>query len=263
MKARGVQDLMQAVGTTPGVMVSAYGPDNRGWENISLRGFSTYYSGFRDGLPRTPFGVTCYLTEPYGLERIEVLRGPSSMVFGQGDAGGIVNQVSKQPTGGRIREAEVQLGGYRRRQLAVDVGDRLDPVSTLSWRLVGVGLDSNDQDRYPDGHKLNRERLYLAPSSRWQPDAATSLTLQAEYLKDRSPEDPYYIGADHVLTRVKMGDYGFSRLDQEQTSLGYRLEHRLGGGWTLRQNARLSRLTLDRRVVWADGSSPWVAGGTV
>ncbi|KQP49410.1 TonB-dependent siderophore receptor [Pseudorhodoferax sp. Leaf274] len=253
MQDRGVQDLSQAIGTTPGVMTGIYGPDNRGWEYITVRGFSARSNGYRDGLARTPAGVTYYQTELYGLERVEVLRGPSSMVFGQGDAGGVVHQVSKQPTGERIRELEAQVGSFQRRQLAFDLGDRVATDSPLSYRLVGVGLDSNDQDIYPDGHKLNRTRTYLAPSLRWEPDAATSLTLQAEYLKDRSAEDPYYIApADHVLTNVKMGDYSFGKLAQEQTSVGYRFAHRLNNDWTLRQNVRVSHLTLDRRVVWLD-----------
>lgn len=253
MRDRGVQDLSQAVATTPGVMSGVYGADNRGWEYISVRGFTARANGYRDGLARTPAGVTYYQTEVYGLERVEVLRGPASMVFGQGDAGGVINQVSKQPTGERIREFEVQLGSHQRQQLAFDLGDRFAADSPFSYRLVGVGLDSNDQDIYPDGHKLNRKRSYLAPSVRWQPDAATSLTLQAEILRDRSAEDPYYIApADHVLTRVKMGDHSFSKFDQEQTSVGWRFEHRLNNDWTLRQNASANHLTLDRRVVWLD-----------
>ncbi|MBO9645588.1 MAG: TonB-dependent receptor plug domain-containing protein, partial [Pseudacidovorax sp.] len=104
MESRGVQDVMDAVRYTPGVITNMYGPDNRGWEDIQLRGFSTYYSSIRDGLPQTPAGVTYYLTEPYGLERVEVLRGPASMLYGRGDAGGIVSRVSKRPSDEPVRE---------------------------------------------------------------------------------------------------------------------------------------------------------------
>ncbi len=252
MQARGAQDVMEAIRYAPGVTVGTYGPDNRGWEDMQLRGFATYHSSYRDGLAQTPAGVTYYLTEPYGLERIEVLRGPSSMVFGQGDASGVVHRISKRP-GEHIREIELQAGSFDRRQVAFDLGDRFGTDGALSYRLVGVGLDSDDQDEYPDGHKLHRTRRYLAPSLRWQPNAATSFTLLAEYIKDRSAEDPYYLGADNVLTSVKMGDYSFSRIVQEQSAIGYAWEQRLDGDWTLRQNLRHSRLRIDRRVVWADG----------
>lgn len=252
MDARGAPDIMAVIRYTPGVSVNAYGPDNRGWEDILMRGFSTYYANYRDGLAQTPFGVVYALTEPYGLERVEVLRGPASMTFGQGDAGGVINRVGKQPTGDKIREVELQLGSYQRRQLAVDVGDTIDEQGAWAYRLIGVGLDSNDQDRYPDGHQLNRKRAYLAPSLRWQPSAATSLTLTGEVIRNRSPEDPYYIGSDYTLTSVKMGDYGFSRLTQDQAAVGYRFEHRLDDVWTVRQTARHTRIDLDRRVVWVD-----------
>ncbi|MFT7774213.1 TonB-dependent siderophore receptor [Roseateles sp.] len=252
MDAHGAQDIMAAIRYTPGVSVNAYGPDNRGWEDIMLRGFSSYYASYRDGLAQTPFGIVYALTEPYGLERVEVLRGPASMTFGQGDAGGIINRVSKQATGDSLREVEVQFGSHQRKQLAVDLANTTTADEPWAFRVVAVGLDSDDQDRYPDGHPLNRTRAYLAPSLRWQPDTATSLTLFGEFIHNRSPEDPYYIGADYVLTSVKMGDYSFSRLTQDQTSVGYRFEHRFDANWTVRQVARHSRIELDRRVVWVD-----------
>lgn len=251
MQARGAQDVMEVIRYAPGVTVGTYGPDNRGWEDIQLRGFATYYGSYRDGLAQTPSGVTYYLTEPYGLERVEVLRGPSSMLFGRGDAGGVVHRISKRP-GEYVREIELQVGSFDRRQAAFDLGDSFGADGALSYRLVGVGLDSNDQDAYPDGHKLNRTRRYIAPSLRWQPNAATSFTLLAEYTRDRSAEDPYYLSADNVLTSVKMGDHSFSRIVQEQSAIGYAWEQRLEDGWTLRQNLRHSRLRIDRRVVWVD-----------
>lgn len=251
MEARGAQDVMDIVRYTAGINTNTYGPDNRGWEDIQIRGFNTYYSGYRDGLAQTPAGVTYPLTEPYGLERVEVLRGPASMIFGQGDAGGIINRVSKQPTGSAIREIELQYGSFDRKQLAFDLGDRIEN-SDLSFRLVGVNLDSNDQDKYPDGHKLNRERQYIAPSLRWQPNATTSFTILGEYLKNRSAEDPYYLNVNGNYTHIKMGDYSFSKIEQEQAMLGYRFETALSDTWTLRQNLRQSHIALKRNVVWAD-----------
>lgn len=173
------------------------------------------------------------------------------MVFGQGDAGGIINRVSKLPTGSAFREVELQFGSHDRKQLAFDLGDQIGN-SDLSFRLVGVGLDSNDQDEYPDGHKLHRTRQYLAPSLRWQPNATTSLTVLGEYLKNRSAEDPYYLNAYGNYTNVKMGDYSFSRIKQEQGALGYRFEAAINEDWTLRQNLRQSHTELKRGVVWID-----------
>jgi iron complex outermembrane receptor protein len=251
MEARGALDVMDIVRYTPGIATNSYGPDNRGWEDMLLRGFTTTNGIFRDGLAQPAFGPTGYLTEPYALERVEVLRGPSSMVFGQGEAGGIINRVSKQPSGERTREIEVQYGSYQRKQLAFDLGDQIGGTD-LSYRLLGVSMDSNDQDRYPDGRKLNRTRTFIAPSVRWQPNATTSLTVFAEFLKNSTGEDPYYFSQNRVLTSVKMGDYSFGQLKQTQSVVGYRFETALNDSWTLRQNFRYGQIEHHRRAVWVD-----------
>ena len=252
MDARGAQDVMEAIRYTPGVTTGMYGPDNRGWEYILLRGFATTYGVFRDGLAQPPFGPTYYLTEPYGLERVEVLRGPASMVFGQGDAGGIVNRVSKLANGERVREIELQYGSFQRKQLAFDLGDQIGNNTDLSYRVVGVSLDSNDQDRYPDGRKLNHTRSYIAPSVRWQPNATTSLTVFGEFLRNNTGEDPYYLTQNYRLYPIKVGDHSFGQLKQTSSAIGYRFETALNDSWTLRQNFRYSQIDLSRRVVWAD-----------
>lgn len=253
MEARGAQDMMDIVAQTPGVTVNAYGADNRGWEYISLRGFNAYSGNFRDGLPQTPFIPLYVLTETYGLERVEVLRGPASVMFGQGDVGGVVNRISKMPSAERIREIEVQYGSFNRKQLAFDVGDQFSSNGDLSYRLVGVALDSHDQDSYPDGTRINRTRYSLSPSLRWQPNAATSLTVLTDFLKNDSGEDPYYaIAGNGSLSNVKMGDYSFSKFRQEQASLGYQLEHAFNDQWQFRQNFRYSDVKLKRNVVWVD-----------
>jgi iron complex outermembrane receptor protein len=252
MDARGTQDVMDAVRYTPGVTTNTYGPDNRGWEYILLRGFDAGVTGiYRDGLGQPAFLPTYYLTEPYALERVEVLRGPASMVFGKADAGGVVNRASKEP-GERVREIELQYGSFQRKQLAFDVGDQIGNNTDLSYRLIGVGLDSNDQDRYPDGHKLNHTRSYIAPSLRWQPNATTSLTVFGEYLRNNTGEDPYFLTQNYVLYPIKVGDYSFGQLKQTSSAVGYRFETALNDDWTLRQNLRYSQIAMSRRVVWAN-----------
>ncbi|MES2024065.1 MAG: TonB-dependent siderophore receptor [Pseudomonadota bacterium] len=257
MEARGVQDIMDIVGQTPGIAVNTYGPDPRGWEYIYMRGFPGDSGNYRDGLAQSRFEVIYRMTEPYGLERVEVLRGPSSVMYGQGDAGGIINRTSKQPTGERIREVEVQYGSFDRKQVAFDLGDAIGDSGEFSYRLVGVSLDANDQDRYPDGHKINRTRNYLAPSFRWQPNAATSLTVLGEFLKDESGEDAYYaLAADLSVTKVKMGDYSYSRFAQKQNSIGYQFEHAFNDEWSFKQNARYTDIAMDRRALWVDELQP-------
>ncbi|MBO9643448.1 MAG: TonB-dependent siderophore receptor, partial [Pseudacidovorax sp.] len=147
------------------------------------------------------------------------------------------------------RELVWEMGSHDRRQLAFDLGSS---AGELALRMVGLSLDSDDQDSYPDGHKLNRKRQYLGPSLRWRPRTGTTLTLFGEYLKNDSAEDPYYLNIGGLYTPIKMGDYSFSRIRQEQGALGYLLDAQLDANWSLVQAVRHSRITLDRRAVWID-----------
>lgn len=259
MEDKGAASLTDALQQTAGVAVNPYGFDSRAPDWVMLRGFDGWFSSsYRDGLIQnvgmTFLGVQ---TEIYGLERLEVLRGPASVLFGKGDAGGVVNRVSKVPSADAPRELVLQTGSYGRQQLAADLGGALDADGTLRYRVVGLDLDSGTQEKYPNGKRMELQRQYLAPSLRWQLGPATSLVLQAEYLRDNASDDIQFVtGADGRPTSVKEGDPNYSRMKTGSDALGYQLEHRLESGWSLRQNLRLARRTMDKRHIlsWLDGS---------
>ena len=178
LEMTGATDINQALRYIPGF--SSYGSENRSdWYSV-LRGFTP--TAYVDGLqvPKT-LNLASWRVEPYTIDSITVLRGPTSVLYGQGDPGAIVDVQSKLANGDRIREIEVQVGNYARKQLAFDIGDTANSDGTLSYRLIGVGRDGNSQTGpNKDG------RIAFTPSLRWQPSAATSLTLSATYLDDRS-----------------------------------------------------------------------------
>ena len=103
-------------------------------------------TAYVDGLqvPKT-LNLASWRVEPYTIDSITVLRGPTSVLYGQGDPGAIVDVQSKLANGDRIREIEVQVGNYARKQLAFDIGDTANSDGTLSYRLIGVGRDGNSQ----------------------------------------------------------------------------------------------------------------------
>lgn len=246
LEARGVQTVMEAVRYAPGVVAGNWGYDARGIDWLLLRGFDATAGNamYRDGLLLPAYS----LTEPYGVERVEVLRGPSSVMFGLGDAGGIVNRVSKMPSSTPTREIEVQYGSFQRKQLAVDLGGALS--DTLSYRLVGVELDSNSQQRYPNGAPAEVKRSYLAPSLRWQPSAATSFTLLGEFLKSDASDDTFNVtDAKGRDTGLIQGEPKYSRIKQQQSSLGYLFEHHINDDWTVRQNTRYFSFDTDKHHV--------------
>jgi iron complex outermembrane receptor protein len=117
---------------------STYGADVRSdWYSV-LRGFTP--TVFVDGLqvPNT-LNLSSWRVDPYMIDSITVLRGPTSVLYGQGDPGAIIDVQSKLANGERIREVEMQLGDYARKQLAFDVGDKIDKDGTLSYRFLGGG----------------------------------------------------------------------------------------------------------------------------
>jgi iron complex outermembrane receptor protein len=167
IEAIGAANLKDALGYTPGVSTTTYGADSR-YDWISLRGFDAYSPGFYlDGLPlrnNSTWGV--WRTENYGAERIELLRGPSSVLYGMSGPGGVVNVVSKRPTAEPVRELQVQLGDHNRKQVAGDFSGALDAEGKVLYRITGVLRDA----QLPAAKEAD-DHSYIAPSLTWKPSA--------------------------------------------------------------------------------------------
>ena len=204
-------------------------------------------------MPKT-LNLASWRVEPYTIDSITV-RGPTSVLYGQGDPGAIVDVQSKLANGDRIREIEVQVGNYARKQLAFDIGDTANSDGTLSYRLIGVGRDGNSQTGpNKDG------RVAFAPSLRWQPSAATSdavghLPGRPQRHRQQLPAGPGHGAAQSQrphLARCVHRRAGL-QLPQKQWSLGYAFEHKPDSTWTLRQSVRLMHSQLNNRSVWGGG----------
>ena len=249
MDARGMQSVMEAIRYVPSVSVENWGVDVRGREWFLMRGFdATDTSSDLDGLNQARSGFIALRKDSYGLERVDVLRGPSSVLFGQGDAGGVVNRVSKRPAADAQREIEVQAGNYGRKQVAADWSGALDERGELLYRIVGLGLDTGTQQRYGNGDRVKVEHSFIAPSLLWKPSADTSLLVLADVLRDENGGSPGYVTrADGSNTGLLGGDPAFLRYRHHQASLGYELRHRFAPGWTLQQNFRTTDADVTNR----------------
>jgi len=240
MDQQNVQSVTEALRYVPGVKTETYGVDPKGYDWIYIRGFNALTTNdYRDGLRQLNNSYSYFRTEPYALERIDVVRGPSSTLFGLGDAGGIVNRVSKQPSAKGVHDVELELGNFNRRQAQFDFSDRIDDDGHYLYRLIGVARDSDTQFQYRDAPDVEDNRLYLAPSFTWVPNADTSLTLRADYLRDTSG------GTVAVLTEpggkvtdTLLGDYNYNHFRQEQFTVGYELSHQFNDVFQVRQNVR-------------------------
>ncbi len=257
--AQGATTIKDALAYTPGVATTTYGADSR-YDWISLRGFDAYTPGFYlDGLPlRNTGNWGIWQTENYGAERIELLRGPASVLFGQTGPGGVVNVVSKRPQEEPLHELQAQLGDHQRRRIAADFTGPVDEDGKWLYRFVGMGLDAE-----LPSHGMNNDRLYLAPSLTWRPSSDTTLTLLAQYATKRGgtytrvrPAEGSLVptpAGTHIPTSLLVGEPGYDHFDQTQWMAGYELEHRVSDALTLRQNLRYGRLKVDYAAVQSPG----------
>jgi iron complex outermembrane receptor protein len=238
------QSLQDALGYVAGVN-RAEGLD-RTTESFFLRGFRTSGIGsiYRDG---TFYTVNTFdgRQEPYGLERIEILKGASSVLYGASAPGGIINTVSKRPTADPLHELNVEVGNFGRKQISGDFGGKLDADGQWTYRITALTRDSNSFiDYIPD------DRTYVAPALKWQPDAATSLTLLAEYQKDRTAYTYGLPASGTVLPNPNgqiprnrfLGEPGRDRFSMERYTVGYLFEHAFNDRLKLRNSLRYFKM---------------------
>jgi iron complex outermembrane receptor protein len=245
---RGVHlNFTEALRYVPGVVPDQFGFNGTGFEYLGMRGFNVQTTAnFRDNLSQTATGLyfAAFITDPYSLERVDVLRGPTAVMFGRGDAGGIVNRITKLPTAAPFREVEIQYGNFDRKRIAGDFG-LANEDGTLMFRLVTTALDTDTQVRFPNtgGDRAQIRRFYIAPSLTWRPTDRTSITLFGDILNNRSEAAAFYLAApDGSPTNTLLGDPNYTRYSTDQASVSYKLEHQFNETWTVRQNFRFQRL---------------------
>nr|WP_232417809.1 TonB-dependent siderophore receptor [Methyloversatilis thermotolerans] len=246
MRDRGVLNVEQAVAYTAGVQIAAWGNDPR-FDQITVRGFDvTSTADYRDGLRQTNTGWLSYFrTEPYGLERLEVLKGPNSVLFGQISPGGMINRVSKRPTREALREVEVQVGSDDHYQAQGDFGGALTENGDVSYRLTALARDSES-----DVVGVNDDSLYFAPALTWQVSDRTRITLlaHAQHFETAGSPRPFQLPSGE-LSRFWPGDVDFDGLKQTQYVAGYEAEHRISDTLVLRQNLRYGHVDTDNQYL--------------
>lgn len=255
---QGATSLQDALNYAAGVRSDAYGLDSR-TDSVRIRG--VYPAEFKDGLMRLMTGYYTSNTrnDPYLFERIEVLRGPASMLYGQGTIGGVINMVSKRPLPYAQREIGLQYGSFDRKQLQADLSGPLTEDGKFLYRLVAVARDAQTQVDHVDD-----DRKMIAPSLTWKPSADTTLTLQALWQDDHSGSTSQFfpwsgIRLPNPNGRIPLdrfiGEPGFDRYDSERKEIGWLFEHRFNSQWSVRQNLRYSDNEVDYRTLYADSFS--------
>ncbi|MCF7480321.1 TonB-dependent siderophore receptor [Vibrio sp. J1-1] len=258
LRVRAPQKLDEALRYTSGVTSQPYGSDNdTDWFKVRSFDAATYLNGnrlFRDG-------YYTWLVEPYGLESVEVVKGPSAILFGESAPGGVVNAVQKKPTFTPQGEVKVAGGNNNHQSVGFDIADEANDSGTMRYRLVG--LMTNQDGELDD---TENERFYLAPSLEIDVSDRTMLTLMATYLKDDGvPTNPFFPAAGTLVDSeygkidpsTNLGEPDYDKYERTQISLGYLLAHDINDTWTFSQNLNYGYNELFLRSVYSMPSPGW------
>ncbi|WP_443678759.1 TonB-dependent siderophore receptor [Paraburkholderia unamae] len=260
MDQQGATTVDQALRYTPGV----YSQDSTDFRFDQLRGRGFDYAEYLDGLILQPSAYYANpRIDPYFLERIEVLRGPASVLYGAGSPAGIVNMVSKMPTEEPVHELMLQFGNHNRYEAAFDLGGKVDEAGTVLYRVTGLARDADSQ---VDGVK--DQRIAIAPSVTIRPTKDTSLTLYAQYQRDPAGGLFDSLPVSGVATynpngKISPGTYVGNPDDdflrRTQYAVGYKFEQKINNVFTFRSNARYMHDDIDYHQTffsnWASGST--------
>ncbi|NEQ42211.1 MAG: TonB-dependent receptor [Leptolyngbya sp. SIOISBB] len=216
----------------------------RGLE-IGIRGFNDAPI-LLDGFSASIFGFGGNYAEPEvaNLERVEILRGPASVLYGQADPGGVVNLVTKKPLSEPYYNFQLQGGSREFISPSIDLSGPLTEDGQLLYRLNAL---YRQEDSFRDFDN-NFERFFIAPSLTWLISGSTDLTVNLEYTEDN---EPLVLGLPAIGDSV--ADIPFERVltnpddtvEQDYFNVGYTLEHRFSEAWKLRNRFSYSSSNID------------------
>lgn len=209
------------------------------FDSFLIRGFDSIRSMYRNGLADP--AATSIGSDSYVLQRLEVLKGPASVLYGQGDPGGIINMVTKKPLPDPYYSANVTLGNFNFYRSEIDASGPLNASKTLLYRLNVVGQKS---DSFVDF--IKRDLVGISPAVTWLIGPRTILTVEADYLKRWNRDYGGVPALGTVLPNINgpiprnrftgLGD--FDKDHRTQYRVGYDITHQFNGDWSIRNAYR-------------------------
>ncbi|ALB71801.1 ferrichrome porin FhuA [Cronobacter muytjensii] len=259
MDIHQAQSVKEALGYTPGVVVSNRGASTT-YDFVSIRGFTSVglsQNNYLDGMKLQGNFYNDAVIDPYMLERVELMRGPTSVLYGKSNPGGIIAMVSKRPTTEPLREVQFKMGTDNLYQTGFDFSDAIDDNGEFSYRLTGVAR-SNDQQQV----NAKQKRYAIAPSFTWRPDDKTTFTFLSYFQNE--PQTGYYgwlpkEGTVEPLPNGKRIGSDFNEgasnntYSRNQKMVGYSFEHAFDDTFTVRQNLRFSEMKTSQQSVYGTG----------
>ncbi|WP_050477730.1 TonB-dependent siderophore receptor [Herbaspirillum rhizosphaerae] len=240
--------LSDALKNVPGVVSNQYG--RRGWDDLIIRGQVASDSLYLDGLRTAASNRVA--EQLFGLEQVEVLKGPASLLYGLVLPGGLVNMVSKRPQADDFANVDVTVGSHDFYETTVDLNKSLSDNGKQAFRINGLISNANDATDY-----VWFKNRYIAPSLSLDLGARTDFTIltsfqERGYIRQQGlPLSGSITGnINGSIPRSRfIGEPSIRPYNATETRLGYSLTHRFDDGWTLHNNLRYQQFTMSGQLV--------------
>lgn len=254
IEKKQAMNLTDAIQGVAGVISAPLG--RRGADDFIIRGQLSSDAIYVDGLRQaqasdSPSNIT-------GLERIEVVKGPDSMDFGQTAPGGIVNLVTKRPVQDDFNRLDLRYGSHNLRQIGVDTNHTIEGSDKAAWRL---NANYSDQDDATD--HVYFKNFYISPSYNFDLGDQTDLSVIASYNHKeyvRQQGLPVYGSIlpnsnGQVSRHLFIGEPSVDPYLSDSMRIGYNLKHIFDDGWTFKQNFAVQNSRLDGQAVFISKST--------
>jgi len=264
IEAQAAVSIPQALRYVPGILLDKY-TSSGVYDTYVVRGFEAPI--YLDGLllpAEATFSFARVVNDPFAFERIEVLKGPASALYGQVPPGGLINLVSKRPEFEPHNEVFFRTGSFNRAEAGIDLTGPVGADGKLAYRLVGLVRDADLQMDFTDA-----ERYFVAPSLTWRPSRDTSLTILASASHNEGYGPQQYVPFELTQKSTApfgripysrfLGEPGNDHYEMDQYAVGYDLAHRFNSVFEFRQNLRYSYVENETLAIRTEGLDPIAA----
>lgn len=238
------ESISQALRYSAGVTSEKFGAFGGGIDFSKIRGFDADY--YLDGLRVIGnSGIWGPQVDSWTLNSIEAVHGPSSALYGQGGAGGVINMQSRRPSANESHQIQFQKGNFDNNAVKFDTTGAMNDDETLLYRMNGLALSTDSQV-----NSSKQSRYLLAPSITWQPNEKLNWTVLSQY-----QHDPH-IGHYNTLPAQAIGllpnpngkldftqnysDPKHEKSTRTQWSVTSLVDYQVSSSVTLKQNMRYS-----------------------
>jgi catecholate siderophore receptor len=237
LAAQGTTSLEDALRNVPGITLNAGEGAARG-DTVNLRGFSAYNDFFLDGIR----DAAVYTRDDFDMESVEVLKGPSAVLFGRGSTGGAINQVSKAPLLHPLDEVSAELGTNDLYRATADLDTSISPTAAVRLNLMAQSSAIAERD------DVRNRRFGVAPAVTFGIGQRDALTLAYLHLQEDDIPDtgiPFVAGRPAPVRRDAFFGLSSDRTTTHDDVLTTRYEHEFSDSLSLADTLRYARYEFD------------------